>query len=78
MRKFNLTREQQVRLNAYLKEDRQWKRQHRVTFAQLMLKFAWAKDDKANIEFYRAVVDANELAEDQINFRKAIRKNPDL
>lgn len=48
-----------ARLAAYLKVDRQWKRHHRVSFARLMLKFAWAKEDQADIAFYRAVIRAN-------------------
>lgn len=61
MLKLNLTTEQKDRLSAYLKADRQWKREHRLGYARLMLKYAHAKEDRDDITFYRAVIQANTL-----------------
>lgn len=58
-----------VRLAAYLKADHQWKRQHRIAFARLMLKFAWAKEDQVDVAFYRAVLRANEFDADDKQWR---------
>lgn len=61
MRKPQLTAQQQVELGTYLKLDRQWRREHRLGYARLMLKFAHAKQDAAQVEFFRAVIQANTL-----------------
>lgn len=61
MLKLNLSPEQKDRLSAYLKADRQWKREHRLGYARLMLKYAHAKESHEDVTFYRAVVQANTL-----------------
>lgn len=61
MQRINLTPQQRVNLRGYLEQDRQWKREHRISFARLMLKYAHAKNDAENVQFYRAVIQANTL-----------------
>lgn len=55
----NLINSQGIDLLSWMKADRQWKRENRIGYARLMLKFAWAKEDKNDIAFYRAVIKAN-------------------
>ena len=50
------------RLTAYLAKDRQWKREHRVTFAKRMLALATYENRGEDMAFYDAVLDANDAA----------------
>ncbi len=50
------------RLVAYLAADRQWKREHRVTFARKMLALATYENRAEDMAFYDAVLDANDAA----------------
>lgn len=61
MPKIILTPQQREQLQVYLKLDRQWRREHRLSYARLMLKFAHAKNSAEEINFFRAVIQANTL-----------------
>jgi hypothetical protein len=52
---------QAKQIAAYLKDDRQWKRKHRLSFAERMLKFAKADgySGEHDAEFWQAIVKAN-------------------
>jgi hypothetical protein len=68
----------EARLNAYLKQDRQWRRPHRIAYARLMLKYAWALPEettqKGEVAFWRSVIKANEYDTLDKSLRRARRE----
>lgn len=54
------------RLDAYLKQDRQWRREHRIRFARLMLRIETVKQNQEEVSFWGSVLDANGVVKDRM------------
>lgn len=54
------------RLEAYLKADRVWRREHRIKFARLMLRLETHKGNTEEVAFWGSVLDANGVVKDRM------------
>lgn len=55
-----------AKVDAWVQSDRQWRREHRIRYARLMLRYANARQDKEAVEFWGAVLDANGVVKDRM------------
>lgn len=63
MQNSNLLR---AKVDAWVRGDRQWRREHRIRYARLMLRYANTRKDAEAIEFWEAVLSANGFVRDRL------------